>query len=274
MASVSLAIVVARLGLVEKAVRLAAENAGDASGIRLMLYGNGVSAAALREAVGPALKPWRKVVVLESETNRGAPHGLHALWEAARADGVRGEDDLLVYTHDDLFIMGKGWETAVTRVFDADPRCALAGFSGAPGLGLDELYHTPYRMEQMIRLGFMSNLPSAEAHGVRCLEPKRISLTDGCSMIMRRSFLDSVNGWSWWPFVDHNYEVGVACEVARARLHAWYIPVVHDHLSGWTANNAEGVRMFSAHGGQVALQHESARYLYDHYRDVLPLRVR
>lgn len=273
MTSLVLAVPVIRPGIIDQCLDCAKKSAANAAEVSLLLFGNGLPD--LRSVVAEeSLSGWKDVRIETSQLNEGAPYALQRMWEAASERPGAASDDVILYIHDDAFLKGAGWDTTTSTFFETHPECVLAGYSGAPGLGVDGLYSRSYDMMDLVRVGFVSNLPNAEAHGVRGHEPRRIVLTDGYSMALRRSFLDTLGGWKWWPYADHNYEVGIGCEVARARKEAWYLPVETDHLSGWSALSAQGQEMYNRHGGQIALQERSARYLYDHYRDVLPLRVR
>ena len=99
-------------------------------------------------------------------------------------------------------------------------------------------------------------------------------MNDGFSLIVRRSLLDQIDGWSWWPFVHHNYDTAIAAQCARAGKEVWFLPVSSDHLSGYTANNAPGKKLLVEKGGERHVHHASARALYHMFKDVLPLRSR
>jgi hypothetical protein len=279
MTRLSVAIAVARPGMIVKCLELLVQHATKLSAVDLLLFGNGLSEAELRAHIGEeCLTGWHRVAIESHPTNEGVPFALHRLWQMAQRyavdDGVAPQDNAIAYLHDDAFISGDGWDVETTGVFEREPRCGLAGYSGALGLGLDRLYDRPYDITNLIRMTFISNLRQAEAHGRRVLSVERVAVNDGYSLIVRQTLLDQIGGWEWWPFPHHNYDTAIACQCARAGMHNYYIPVASDHLSGFTANNTEGATLLRERGGEAAIHHASAKFLYDNFRDVLPLRVR
>lgn len=281
---IALAIPVARLPqmiedsekyAIRRCLKYALSNAENPQKITLLLLGNGVHTKDLQAHCEDYFKGWTNILIRERPENEGVPVAMHNLWGMAQLF----DQDVICYLHDDCFLYSQGWDEQVRSVFTDDPNCDLAGVSGATGFGVEGLYDRPYLITHLMRLGFVSNIinggfgGSAEVHGRRGLERERIVVTDGCSMFLRRSLLDHIEGWSWWPFVHHNYDTAIACQVARARKHAWYLPIVSDHLSGYTANNVEGQELLKSHGGETNVHLKSARYLYDMFKDVLPLRI-
>jgi len=278
---IALAVAVARLAPdserfgVCRCLREARTSATNPRDVELFVLGSGITVRALRDHTGGLLEGWGDCSVRSIPENLGVPEALHALWEMSCTSGV----DVVCYLHDDCFLYGRGWDESIRSVF-SDPNVGLAGVSGARGLGLEALYHVPYDITLLLRLDFVSNLRSggfgggAERHGRRGLSPERIVVTDGASMFVRRELLDSIGGWRWWPFPHHNYDTALGCQVARAGLQAWYLPIESDHVSGFTANNEEGARLLRDAGGERQVHIQSARALYDQFRDVLPLRIR
>src|SRR6185369_11654651 len=154
--------------------------------------------------------------------NMGVPYALHKLYEMAEP-ATDEEDHILAYIHDDVRILEPGWDARVLKVFQDHPECGLAGFGGATGLGGSEIYKVPYEIHQLGRRDFYSNMRGAEVHGHRTTTEMPIVFTDGFSMILRKSLLDKIGGWSWWPFslVHHAYDYGIACMARRHGYTAW-----------------------------------------------------
>lgn len=211
-----------------------------------------------------------------SVENRGVPYGLHRLWEICKDLWPDPPDEeLLCYIHDDFQILEKGWDERVKAVFEKDPRCGLAGFGGSTALGGDEIYKAPYEVHQLGRRNFFSNMVGAEVHGGRVTQEMPIVFTDGQSMILRRSLLDTIHGWSWWPFdlIHHAYDYGIACMARRHGYTAWLVPCAVNHLNFQTASQPVYKDLAETHGGDAAVHAASHRFVYETFRDVLPLRL-
>lgn len=211
-----------------------------------------------------------------SPENQGVPYALHRLWQMACAEPDGAPDDVLCYIHDDVRILEQNWDRRVLDAFVRHLDCGLAGFGGATALAGDEIYKVPYEVHQLGRRNFYSNMNGAEAHGVRTTTERAIVFTDGQSMIVRRSLLDKINGWSWWPFhlVHHAYDYGIACMARRHGYKAWLVPCAIEHRGGLTACGPVYQKLAAEHGGDAAVHAASHRFVYDTFRDVLPLRLR
>lgn len=199
---------------------------------------------------------------------------------AAFALGVRWAQsegaEIIACFHTDLRLDEPGWDYKVQSFFEANAKCLLAGFSGASGLGSDDIYHSPYSPYQLARQGFFSNMTEAEKHGKRLLTPRRMACCDGFSIIGRAEFLrrsfDRLEGLG---VVHHMYDGALGAFAYRAGGEAWYLPIRCDHAGG-----AESVAMSMYHewaaakGGDKGIWAQSHRILYEELRGVLPLRIR
>ena len=212
--------------------------------------------------------------------NRGVPAGLHALYEDvikdAIAQPVASGDDILVYVHDDVHILEHGWDKRVEKAFVDHPKVGLAGFGGSTALGGNEIYRVPYEIHQLGRRDFYSNMNGAEVHGIRTTQEMPIVSTDGMSMIVRRRLLDTIGGWSWWPFelVHHAYDYGIACMNRRHGYEARLIPCTIVHKGGLTACGPVHQEMAKKYGGDTAVHTAAHQWVYDNFRDVYPMKVK
>jgi len=205
--------------------------------------------------------------------NVGVVAALHQLWEMS--EDVSTPADVLAYIHDDFQILEHGWDGRVASVFERDPRCGLAGFGGSTALGGDEIYKKPYEVHQLGRRNFYSDMVGAEVHGKRVTTEMPIVFTDGQSMLVKRELLDKVGGWSWWPFenIHHAYDYGVACMARRHGYTAWLVPVHCNHVNFQTASQPVYKDLADKYGGDAAVHDKSHRFVYEQFRDVLPLRL-
>lgn len=250
------------------AVRHALDNAsGD---VELIALGNGCELPTVDHARLNAS------TFLKFEQNLGIPAALHELWKSSHPF----KPDVLAYIHDDFRILERGWDERVRRAFE-DPGVALVGFGGSTGLGRPGLYTAPYHWSQLCRTDFWSNMVDAEFHGHRTTENRSIVYSDGQSLVLRRSFLDEIAGWSWWPadIVHHGYDMGLACMVRRAGRTAKLVPVACEHrrdrggIGAFTRNSPIYHDLATKYGGDETVFTRAHRFVYDEFKDVMPLRL-
>ena len=210
--------------------------------------------------------------------------------------------EIIACLHDDLAIHDPSWGDKMLRHFDRQPACGLAGFGGAIGLGSDDLYTSPYDPMHLARRGFRSNMTNAEQHGARSLLTERVACLDGFSQLGRREFWAGYHGdfrdfqpvterivpykWlsdspPWTVLADlgihhHFYDGMLGCLAARYGWETWYLPIACTHHGGRTAVGDAGYQDWAktqCEGGDHGFWERAHRVGYDHFRDVLPLRV-
>lgn len=196
-------------------------------------------------------------------------------------EGIKAAVDMgaevVACLHDDLAISTMGWDAHVVRHFQVHPRCLLAGFGGAKGLGADDIYQVPYKPMQLARQRFMSNMRDAEAHGERTGKVQRVACLDGFSLIGRVSFmLESFERMYQFGMRHHFYDSLLGAYAAKAGGEAWLLPFACHHAGGLTAvGDAQyqtWARQVNENGDQGFWEH-SHRIGYEECRGVLPLRV-
>jgi len=245
-------------------------------------------------ANGCEIDPWlipSQLRVLKYESvpeNQGVPFALQRLYEMARAVdvGAPPEHRVVAYIHDDLCMREHGWNTRIVRAFE-DPGVTLAGVLGSPGLGRDEIYRDPYEFWHLSRvIATWSNQGNAEVHGARVKDERDVVFVDGVTMFLRQSFLDKIDGWKWWPahLVHHAYDYGLACMVRRHGGRVRLVPIACNHGVGMDESHGGGhsgtygtkayLDMVARFGGDMAVHRAGHRWVYDEFRDVLPLRMR
>jgi hypothetical protein len=265
---IALAVISCMPDVFEDAVRHALDNAsGD---LDLIALGNGCEL--------PTIDHGRlaRATYLRNATNEGIPAALHEIWKCSGTFTA----DVLAYIHDDFRILEPGWDVRVRQAFE-DPSCALVGFGGSTGLGRPGLYKAPYHWSQLCRTDFWSNMVDADFHGHRTTENRPIVYSDGQSLVLRRAFLNEINGWSWWPedIVHHGYDMGLACMVRRAGKKATLVPVACEHrrdrgsIGAFTRDSDIYRSLAAKHGGDETVFARAHRFVYDNYRDVMPLRL-
>jgi hypothetical protein len=175
----------------------------------------------------------------------------------------RTSEPILAYIHDDVFIYEHDWDLRVLRQFD-DPSVGMVGFAGAMGHGVSNLHKAPFHPANLTRHDFLSNMRGWRKHGGRFTGARNVAVLDGFAIFVRRSILDKARGWPVdSPLGYYLYCEWLCCETRRQGLRIRLVGVDCHHLGGQTSGSA-----------QVQDDFEKAhRYLYEHYRDVLPCRV-
>ncbi len=210
--------------------------------------------------------------VFDNRDNLSTPCDLYQM-------GTEFDEDILIYTHDDLTIHDPDWhERLVGNLFSAPTsphnQVVAAGFGGAIALGHPHLYKRPYALDDMARDGYMSNQRDAEVHGRRVPGIKRVAVLDAFIMAVRRDFLLSINGWPVNHLTHHCLDLWLACEAARAGKLIWMTGVDCTHHGGGSSIGKAYANAAWLQGGTLERDHTTPhRWLYDSYRDVLPIRV-
>jgi len=184
--------------------------------------------------------------------------------------------EVIVCLHDDVFIAEGAWDVRALIHFRDHPRCGLAGFGGATGLGSLDLYAVPYHPMQLARVDFRSNMREAERHGRRTTQPCRVACLDGFCQIGRRRFFEKA-----WPFLNaqglqhHFYDSALGCLAKRWGEEAWLIPVACHHEGKKTAWSPTYQSWATEQhpDGDAGFWQASHRWGYEALRDVLPIRV-
>lgn len=171
-------------------------------------------------------------------------------------------EPILAFLHDDLMIYEKDWDLRVLKEFE-DETVGIVGFGGALRHGSPDLYTAPYRLPNLARGCFMSNMRTAEKHGTRFTGARDIAILDGFALFVRRSLFDKIGGWNLAAgyFL---YCEWLCCEARRAGYRIRLVGVDCEHLGGRTASMVQVSDDFNA----------AHRWLYDNYRDVLPAEVK
>ena len=187
--------------------------------------------------------------------NKPIPLGFQMIYESTT-------EPIIAYIHDDLVIHEQGWDQRVLRQFE-DPSVGLVGFAGGLGHGQPWMYHEPYRIPNLVRRSFISNLRDAERHGIRHPEDSDAVVLDGLALFVRRSVLDTWGGWPLDKPVSYfMYSENLCCEVRRQGLRIRLVGVECQHLGG----KSSGAPLLYSYEDEHA-------YFYEHNRDVMPASV-
>lgn len=203
-----------------------------------------------------------------NQPNIGLVKTYHELWKAY------SEEDVLVYLHDDTEIHDLEWQLRVEEQFSIGPQVAVVGFGGATGIGDRDIYKKPYRIEQLARQDYRSNQSDWEVHGTRETGSRRVAVIDGFAVAVRGSFLARIGGWAWMKTDFHCYDIALCLMAARLGLKVKMVGVHATHHGGGTSTKAEYKEWCEERGTTLEEEHRAPhRWLYEEFRDVLPLRV-
>jgi hypothetical protein len=197
------------------------------------------------------------------EHNLGVVGSYHELYQK------HPETDILCYLHDDLVCREDGWDVRVAKEFE-DPKVAIVGFGGALAHGAKDLYKVPYRLNDLARFDYMSNVDDAEFHGERFTGSRDVAVLDGFALCVRRSFLDRIGGWEQiargCDFFCYDYALS---GLGRRHDYRTRLIGIRCHHFGGGTSVTEKVRQITS---QLAYD-KAHRWFYDEFRDVMPWRV-
>jgi len=193
-------------------------------------------------------------------------------------------EDVLIYVHDDVTIHDPNWLKMVLLLFgrifgpghEYVPRDIVAvGLGGATALGHPNLYKRPFNIWNMARGGYMSNQTDAEVHGARETGFKQVAVLDAFFMAIRRDFLVQVGGWPVGHLTHHCLDLWLACEAARRGKETWMVGASCTHHGGRSSTSPAYQKAAWLQGGTREEDHiRPHRWIWDEYRDVLPLEVK
>jgi GT2 family glycosyltransferase len=199
--------------------------------------------------------------------NVGVVQAYHKLWRSHIGE------DILIYIHDDVSIYDSNWLERVCLEL-MDPKVAIVGLGGATGIGVPDIYKQPYRIQQLIRSDYRSNQRGWEVHGLQETGERRVAVVDGFFMAIKGEFLREIGGWSWIESNFHCYDLAMCLEAYRRGWEVRTCGVDCDHHGGGTSTRKEYAEFCAAHATTIEEDHARPhRWLYDRYRDLLPLRV-
>jgi hypothetical protein len=102
-----------------------------------------------------------------------------------------------------------------------------------------------------------------------------VAVVDAFFIAVRTNWLDDIGGWPVGHLTHHCLDLWVACEAARTGREVWATGVDCIHRGGGTSTKRSYESASWLQGGTLVGDHERPhRWLYDEFRDVLPIRVK
>lgn len=185
----------------------------------------------------------------------------------------RKAEDVLAFVHDDVEMFDPDWREKVALEL-MDPQVAIVGLGGATGIGVPDIYKTPYQIEQLIRNNYCSNQKGWEIHGTQEEGSKDVAVVDGFFMAVKTKFLKEVDGWKQVKTRFHMYDVGLCLLALRHGYKVRMLGLECDHHGGGSSTKAEYFNWCKENGTSMEREHwEPHLWVYEEFRDLLPLRV-
>jgi hypothetical protein len=179
--------------------------------------------------------------------------------------------DVIIYCHDDLTIHDPKWLDCVTSCM-CIPTVVAVGLGGATGLGTKDLYRKPANIRNLARQGYASNQTDAEVHGERRTGFRGVVVIEQFFMAIRTNWLRSIGGWPTKHLTHHCLDMWLACEAARHRKDIYMVGVSCTHHGGGSSTKPAYKEAVWLQGGTLESDHQIPhRWIYENYRDVLPL---
>lgn len=184
------------------------------------------------------------------------------------------DSEFTIFVHDDVTILEDGWRDRIVAVFDAHPDCVVVGLGGAPRLGHPDLYKKPYDIWNMARSGYASNQSDWQTHGAREQGTRRVAVVDAFVLAVRTAWLKAIGGWPVAHLTHHCLDLWICLEAARRGKEVWMTGVECTHHGGGSSTKPIYREAKWLKGGSLASDHqEPHRWLFDEYRDALPMVV-
>lgn len=201
--------------------------------------------------------------------NIGLVGAYQYLYELRREDA-----DVLMFMHDDVEVFTPEWGQHIEIMFEREPKLAIVGLGGATGIGVHDIYKTPYHITQLQRINYASNQRDWEIHGTHEVGIKDVAVVDGFFMAIRTKFLDEVDGWKWFPYSFHCYDTAMCLMAIRHRWKVKMVGLTCHHHGGGTSTSPTYEEWCRDHNTDMAREHsEPHRFMYEFFRPELPYEV-
>ena len=208
-----------------------------------------------------------KIHFIRNEKNIGVRPALNQIWAMAK-------EDIIVYTHNDVEFLEKGWDLKVIKAFEKHPEAGIIGAYGAKGIGTADIYKTPYKMEQLARGGNVSDCPMDKTvHGFRNLENEfeNVAVFDGFFMAIKKELLNKTNGFSDILPEHHNMDNLICIQSLENGYENILIPLGLFHRGGMTDVGQDWASVFGKTKQQV--HKDSHPPLYEYCKGKLPIWI-
>jgi GT2 family glycosyltransferase len=208
-----------------------------------------------------------KIKIIRHEKNTGVRPALNNIWKNATSD-------IVVITHNDTEFREKGWDDKIRQAFEEHEEAGIIGAYGAKRIGTEDIYKTPYQMQQLARGGNVSNCEmDMEVHGFRNLEHEfeNVAVFDGFFMAIKKELLDKTQGFSDILPQHHNMDNLICIQSLEYGYENIVIPLNIFHRGGMTDVGQNWAEGFGKTKQEI---HTEAHVpLYEYGRGKLPILV-
>ena len=232
----------------------------------------------------PAVRDWligltTDDLVIRNGENFGVLKSLNQAWQVLKDT----DTDYIFYTHNDVMMYEQDWDEKLRRILQHEnnridipdvKQVGVAGFYGAKGIGTFDIFKSPYRMQQLIRLENVSNCNRMDkVHGYRPIaggrETEDVAVMDGFSLIVNMRLLNMLNGFDRNFPPHHMYDNDICLESLDKGYRNIVIAMDAQHLGGRTDVGEDWSKVFNKTKQQV---HEEAHPIF--YKKWSPEMVR
>lgn len=196
----------------------------------------------------------------------------HGVIQSYQGGFERSTAEVVAFFHDDLIIHEHAWDERVLKEFE-DPKVGVVGFGGALIHGSKDLYKTPYKLQQVGRSQYLSNMEDAEEHGQRFTGSCEVAVLDGFSLIIRCDLLHRLGGWPINRYPPHHcYDYWACCSAHSLGYTCRVLGITCHHQGGRTAVTDEYQEWAkkTPWGSDVNMHEAGHRMIYDDFIEVLP----
>lgn len=199
------------------------------------------------------------VVRNTAENNLGVVRSYQNIYENTSAE-------IICLLHDDVILRERGWDERIYREFE-DQSVGLCGMGGARWHGTSDLFKRPYVLQNLRRGDYIGNADDAHVHGSRFTEATDVAVLDGYCLVVRRSLLDRIRGWSL--AIENNidflcYDYFLSAMIRRLHYRIRVVGIRAHHRGGQTSLGVDRHEEYE----------HSHRWFYETFRDCMPYSVR
>lgn len=208
-------------------------------------------------------------LVIRNGSNEGVIKAYNQVWQVLKNTNI----DYVLFTHNDVMMYEQGWDIKLKRILHHEnnridipdiKKVGVAGFYGAKGIGTSDIYSSPYRMQQLIRLENVSNANRMDkVHGYRNIrgnaEVEDVAVQDGFSLIVSMELLNKLGGFDRSFPPHHMYDNDICLESLDKGYRNIVIAMNCQHLGGRTDIGEEWEKPFGKTKAQI---HEEAHPIF------------
>lgn len=205
--------------------------------------------------------------IIRNDTNVGVRPALNQIFEKATGD-------IIIYTHNDVEFFEEGWDDKVREAFFENTEAGIVGAYGAKGIGTNDIYQTPYQMQQLARNFCVSGARMDKAiHGFRNLnaEFENVAVFDGFFMAIKKELLVKTGGFSNILPQHHNYDNLICIQSIENGYENIVIPLDVEHLGGRTDTREDWAKDMGK--GKADIHADAHPPLWEYGKGKLPIMI-